>query len=130
MTKKSIIVKIESENGVQEFEITTRNWGDMMYAIFAEGFGRVSPKTMKSILNTCEDDELIRSALAYHRGYVSGKDASAVMHRLPQSKEVQHGLIAYGIENHNNTVIKRIAENTLDPKIREEACSILRDNNG
>ncbi len=126
--KNQVILKIENANGVQEFPLQVKSWDILFEVLFQDETVKVPAKTMKNLMENCEDDCLIENALCYYRGKITGKEAKALMARFPKSKKIQIGLIAYGVENDNMTVIKAVAKNPLDSKIMTEVTEILECN--
>lgn len=126
--KNQVILKIENANGVQEFPLQVKSWNVLIEVLFQDETVKIPGKTMKSLMQVCEDDSLIENALCYYRGQISGKEAKALMARFPKSKKIQIGLIAYGVENDNMTVIKAVAKKPLDSKIMAEVAEILECN--
>lgn len=127
--KNEVILKIENENGSQEFVFQVKSWKLLMDMMFQDsGALKVTAKTMKNLMQVCQDDSLIGKALCYYRGRITGKEAVQVMERFPKSKNIQNGLIAYGVENNCMAVIKAVAKNPLDAQIQREVTDILEYN--
>lgn len=124
--KKSVILRIEDENGIQEFPVQVSKWERLMEVLFEENCGKVSAKTLKEMMRTCNDHSVVAGSICYYFGRITLEEATAVMERFPKSKKIQHALIAYAVMNGCKLeIIEKIAENPLDAEIRKEVTDIL-----
>ncbi len=125
MNEVVVSFKVESENGRQEFTVQVKNWNALLEVMFEEDCCKFTSKTVKSILEKCDDEVLIETALSYYNGRITVKEAAALMERFPKSEKVQFGLVAYAAVNHKLNILRMI--NPLNDMIKKEVTDILNN---
>ena len=130
MTKRQIVLKIESEKGKEEYcmDFNRAVWSDVIYELFQSGNGSGlfrKNAIRKEIVLKSSDEELVRYALGGITTYLTNAELNSLFERFKYSEKVQRMLLYYCFDNGRETIIKKIEKEGVTEKIRKEAREFL-----